>query len=201
MTDKDAFAERERALEDDYFRRKDRELIEKMRRRGEIEQAVKGLAEATGVSDEELLQDLYERGFTAETARLLHLVPLVEIAWAEGGVVAREREMILEIARARGIKAGTEAYRHLEQWLTVRPKQGLFESALRVLRAMFASLPPEDQAKSRQSLLDYCRTIAALSGGILGIGRVSNEEHALLDRIAREFEESRPDAARRVVGE
>ena len=35
MSDHDAFAERGRALEEEYFRKKDRELIEKLRRASE----------------------------------------------------------------------------------------------------------------------------------------------------------------------
>ena len=40
----------------------------------------------TGLSDPELLRDLNELGFTPETVTLLPLVPIVQVAWAEGGV-------------------------------------------------------------------------------------------------------------------
>ena len=36
MVDKDAFAERGRSLEEEYFRRKEKEVIEKMRRKAEV---------------------------------------------------------------------------------------------------------------------------------------------------------------------
>jgi hypothetical protein len=200
MADKDAFSERERALEDEYFHRKDRELVEKLRRRAEVEDAIRGMARATGLKDDDILRDLYERGITADTVTLLHLVPLIQVAWAEGGVAGRERAMIVDIARAHGVEAGSEADRQLAEWLSKKPQAGLFDAALRVLRVMMASLPEERQANSHRSLLDYCRTIASLSGGVLGIGRISNEEQELLNRIAAELERDRPEASRKAIG-
>ena len=39
---------------------------------------------------------------------------------------------------------------------------------------------------SARDLVGYCEQIAAASGGMLGIGRVSSEERALIARIASE---------------
>ena len=86
MPDRDAFAERGRALEEEYFRRRDRELIEKLRRAAAAEQLGKDVGREAGVDDPELLQELQDLGFTADTLGLLPLVPVLEMACAEGGI-------------------------------------------------------------------------------------------------------------------
>jgi hypothetical protein len=109
VSERDAWADRGRALEEEYFRKHEQELIEKLRRRAAAETTRQQLGEQAGVADEEILQDLENLGYTPETVSLLHLVPLVHLAWAEGGVSDRERELIVQAARARGIEAGTPA--------------------------------------------------------------------------------------------
>ena len=55
MSDHDAFAERGRALEEEYFRKKDRELIEKLRRATAVDQARGELSRETGLTDPAML--------------------------------------------------------------------------------------------------------------------------------------------------
>jgi hypothetical protein len=38
-------------------------------------------------------------GFTLETVKLLPLIPVLEMAWAEGGVTPAERKMVVDVAR------------------------------------------------------------------------------------------------------
>ncbi len=139
MTDKDAFKERGRALEDEYFHRKERELIAKMRERATAESDRQRIGATTGVADAQLLQDLQELGYTAETITLLHLMPLVQMAWAEGHVSMRERDLIIEAARARGIEKGSAADQQLAGWLATRPSEALFTTTLRAIAAMMQS--------------------------------------------------------------
>lgn len=188
MSDRDAFADRGRALEEEYFRRREQELIEKLRQRAQADAAKQQLAEQAGVADEEILQDLQELGYTPETVALLYLVPLVQVAWAEGGVSDRERTLIVEAARARGIDADTSADAQLTQWLTTRPSEKLFEQTLRAIRAILESRPAAEREASRTDLLTYSTAIAEASGGVLGLRSVSPEERALLARISSELE-------------
>ncbi len=129
MTDKDIIAERGRSLEEDYFRRKDRELIEKMRRAAAAEQARAEMGTKTGLSDPALLEELEGLGFTPDTVTLLPLVPAIQVAWAEGGVTAGERALLTKLARTRGIAEGTPADRQLGDWLDRRPAGTSLRSA------------------------------------------------------------------------
>ncbi len=191
MTDQDAFGTRRKALEEEYFQKRERELIEKLQQRAQETAGRQRLAERTGVADEEILKDLQELGYTPETVMLLHLLPLVQMAWAEGGVSERERSLIIEAARARGVPEGSEADRELAKWLEKRPSDDFFEKTLRAVAAMLQAVPPEEGEAGRRNLLSYSSAIASASGGILGFGKVSAEELQVLSRITQELERRR----------
>jgi hypothetical protein len=191
MTEDNPLADRGRALEEDYFRKKDRELIEKMRAVDAAAKARKDLGASTGLSDPALLDELQALGFTPETVPLLPLIPLVRVAWAEGGVSAQERKMLVDLARARGITAGSGADRQLADWLDRQPSEAVFTRAMRLISAVLSGQSANTASLSAEDLVKYCEEIAAASGGLLGIGKVSSEERKLLASIAAELKAGR----------
>ncbi len=190
MTDRDAFAERGRSLEEEYFHRKERELIEKMRVRAAAEEQRRRLGQETGVGDDDVLRDLQELGYTPETVMLLHLVPLIQTAWAEGGVTQKERDLIVKAARSRGITAGSPADQQLDLWLAQRPSDELFEKTLRAIRTILQAQPDDARAASEKDLLALASAIATASGGIVGFRAVSDEERQILAHISEELKKS-----------
>ena len=186
MSDHDAFAERGRALEEEYFRKKDRELIDKLRRASEADKARGELSKETGVTDPAMLAALEELGLTADTVALLPLVPVVELAWAEGGITPAERQMVLSLARSRGITEGSAADLRLNMWMASRPTPEQFAKATRVMSALLDSGAPVAKGLSADQLVKYCEQIASASGGLFGMPfrAISMEEQALLARIA-----------------
>lgn len=187
MSEHDAFAERERALEDEYFRKKDRELIEKLRTAAAAEQARGELGRETGLTDPAMLVDLQEMGFTPQTVGLLPLVPVIETAWAEGGVTKAERGLVVKLARSRGIDEGSPADVQLQAWLDTRPDATVFARAGRLIAAMQAAGPERTLDMTADELVAHCEEIASISGSFLGLGRVSPDEKAILARIASEL--------------
>ena len=179
---------RGKSLEEEYFRRRDRELIEKMRESAAAEKALGEMGRQTGLGDPALLTQLQELGFTPETVSLLPLVPVLEMAWEEGDVSSAERDLLIQLARSRGIQDDSAAGRQLEQWMAMRPQPAVFERARRLIGAMLSS-GAEGMAATLNAddLVDYCEKIAAASGGLFGIGRVSTSERALLGRIASDL--------------
>ena len=180
----DALSKRGRALEDEYFWKKDQQLIEKMRRAGATERATRDLAAKSGIDDPEMLQELQALGFTPDTVILLPLVPVVQMAWADRSVAPAERALIVSLARSRGVAENSLADRQLVDWLTEQPGPQVFASAMRLIRGMLAAQPPGHPDLTADDLVRYCERIAAASGGIFGINRVSGEERALLTAIA-----------------
>jgi len=176
-----------RKREEEYFRRKDRELIEKMRHASDGAKARKALEDETGIHDPAMLKELDDLGFTPETIALLPLIPLLQVAWAESGVSAAERKAILELARARGIADGSVADHQLKTWLEQSPPADTFRKARRLIGAMVEH-PEQGHADiTAEDLLKYCEEIAHASGGLFGIGSVSAEEQAAMQQIAAEL--------------
>jgi len=176
---------RNRTNEEVYFQKRDRELIEQMRQRAKAQQELRELGEKVGVTDPELSRELAEMGFTPETVKLLPLIPILEMAWAEGEVTTAERKMVVDVARGRGIEAGGTADLQLADWLDRRPEDSVFRRAGRLINALFESggrfhITPDD-------IIKYCEAIADVSGGLFGIRRVSSDERATLSRIASEI--------------
>jgi hypothetical protein len=177
-------------LEEEYFHRKEKEVIEKMRLRAAAEEQRQRLGQETGVADSEVLRDLQELGYTPETVMLLHLVPLIQTAWAEGGVSEKERDLIVKAARSRGINAGSPADQQLDLWLARRPSDELFEKTLRAIRTILQAQPADARSASEKDLLSLATAIAGASGGIVGFRSVSDEERQILAHISEELKKS-----------
>jgi hypothetical protein len=191
LTDDDALAGKKRRLEEEYFRKQDQELVERMRRAAAAAQARHDLEDKTGIHEPALLNDLETLGFTPDTLALLPLVPLVQVAWSEGGVSRAEHDQIVAVARSRGIVEGTAADAVLGEWLKNRPSEAVFIGANRLIRAMLDAHSPELGDLTADDLVKYCESIAHASGGILGgflgIGTVSPEERGALAQIAMQL--------------
>ena len=180
----DALGRRARAFEDEYFRQKDRELVEKLRRAAAAERARRDMGAKIGSDDPEMLQELQALGFTPDTVILLPLVPVVQMAWADGSVAPAESALIVKLARSRGITEGGDADRLLSEWLALLPRPEVLASAMRLVRGMLAAQPSDGPELTADDLVQYCESIAEASGGIFGIRRISAEERALLTTIA-----------------
>jgi hypothetical protein len=200
MAEKDKFAEREHWLEEEYFGKKNQELIDKLRQKRAREADRQKMSEMMGVNDQEVLEALQDLGYTSETIQLLHIVPLVEVAWTEGGVADREREMIYKIAQARGVQPDSVAHELLSHWLENKPSERFFENSLRAIRVVLDLLPEDQRQASRKDLITYCNQIAsAVSSGIFGPGKIQDEERELIAHIAAEIGQGREEAVRRVI--
>jgi Tfp pilus assembly protein FimV len=187
MADYDAFHERGRSLEEDYFRKKNRELIEKMSRDARDERLRREMAAQVGASDPEMLQELQKLGFTPETVSLLPLVPLVQVAWADGDVADAERSAIFKLARTRGITESSAAHHQLSAWLADRPAAEVFASATRLIRGILDAPGGDHSTLSGDELVAHCESIAAAAGGLFGLHKISAEERALITSLAHDL--------------
>ena len=193
------FEEIAKGREEAYFRQKEAELIEELRRRFRLQQDRERFAEEVGVHDEQILSRFEELGFSRETLMILHLVPLVQVAWSDGGVTEAERAKIYEVAAIRGVTAGTPGHLMLEELLDKRPSDGAFDVCWRVIRAMFTAWPEEKRRVFEVSLPAYAAEVASVSGGLLGFRPISAEERAALERVAREIADAHTQAAQTVT--
>lgn len=180
----DDFQDRSRRLEDDYFRRKDLELIEKIREAAAAKAAHTALGEAAGVSDPALIDQLKELGFTPDTVGLFPFLPLIQVAWVDGTVTPQERDALLRLAEARGIGSGTPAYERLTEWITHKPTEAQFARAQRLIGALLATGATAVSGLTAEELIRHSESIATASGGVFGFGSMSHEEKRLLSELA-----------------
>jgi hypothetical protein len=200
MPEKDGFTQRRMAMEEGYFRKKEQEFIEQIRSRAAKQAERQDLAEAVGVADEEILASLQEMGYTRETVKLLHLVPLVQIAWASGSVTPREREMVLRLCEWRGVEKDSLAWEQLNNWLDERPSDEFFLATLKIIRHMLEVQTVNERVAGRTDLISFCIRIAMASGGFLGISsKISDGEQMALDQIVEELTRRNPAAVGQVV--
>ena len=200
--EKDVFAQRKIGLEEEYFRKKEQELLEQIRRRTALQAEREELAEATGIADEEILATMREMGYTRETVGLLHLVPLVQVAWASGSVTPRERELVLRLSEWCGVRKDSPAWEQLNNWLDDRPSDDFFLKTLRIIRCLLDFQTVKEQVTGRTDLISFCIRIANASGGFLGVGsKISEGEQAALDQIVEELNRRNTEGAPQVVDE
>jgi hypothetical protein len=184
MQEGDASSDRRRVQKDEYFRRRDQELLEHQRRRSEAQAERQRIAQAIGLNDDAVAVDLQLAGYRSDTIVLLELAPPIQVAWADGSVSARERGLLLKIAAREHVAQGSPAHDQLDAWISQPPSTDLFEASLRALRDMLNSLHPDARASLRRKLIDDCSAIAGASGGFIGWNHVSNDERRVIGRIA-----------------
>lgn len=186
--DKGIFTDREKAMEANYFRQQDARLLEQLRKGAKLDEIAVALAEKLKVDNPDLLERIRGLGVTAANVEALFAAPLVQVAWAEDKVSKREAEMVLRLARERGIEEGSQSYAQLVEWLKVQPDQALFDAAIEAIKHGFSVLPLLEREERIKRLLDNCHKVAEASGNEfakqLGLGDgVSRVEESVLDTI------------------
>ena len=178
--------------EEKYFQQREMERREQLRREKELaalqQEERQNIAANLNTSDE-IAAEALALGFDAETARVLPLMPLIQVAWADGSVSGAEERSVTELAESRGIEEGSAAHQFLKRLLLERPSDLFFERVNRVLMHMVAADP---DSWVKKSIPELCREVAEASGGFLGVfgSKISEEEQTLIDDLASQFDVS-----------
>jgi hypothetical protein len=187
-SDPEVLRDRGRSLEDEFFRREDQRLLAKLNEVKTAQLTRDALAKASGITKPEILDKLLALGIKAETIAALSLVPLVEVAWADGTLDAKEKRATLERAREAGMTPGSTAHALLEAWLERRPDPRLLDTWTQMIKGLREQLAPDEAARLKAALLDQARAVASASGGVLGLGaKVSGAEAEMLQRLESAF--------------
>src|SRR3990170_4617545 len=101
--------DRRRALEEEFFARQNEKLRQQLRAKMESQAHRDDLAKAAGISHPEVLDHLVRLGLDAETVIALGLVPLIDVAWADGKMDDKERLAGLSAAREKGVDDASPA--------------------------------------------------------------------------------------------
>ncbi|MCH2183751.1 MAG: hypothetical protein MK108_17270 [Mariniblastus sp.] len=184
----DFIQERGKALENQFFRAKDQHLLDQIRQEMQDEDSRKALAAASGIQEEGVLAELVENHVSAESLTSVSLIPLVAVAWADHTMEANERRTILTAATSAGIEPGSVAYQLVESWLEEQPAAELFEAWKHYIAALRQTVDGVSLTHLKTSVMKRAREVADSAGGILGIGRVSEQEKNVLDEMEAAFD-------------
>ena len=191
MAETRSSAGRARTKEEEYFLRAESELLEKVRARAAKEAERRALGEYHGVQDEEILKAFEEAGYDRETVQILHLVPILQVAWVDGEISKAERDEILKIAAARNVVEGTPAHAKLLSWLDAPPAPEFFERTMEIISRLLELFPEEKRLSLQGDVMTASLAVASASGGFLGFGsKVSVDEKALIERFGADFEKA-----------
>ncbi len=183
----DFLGDRKKALEESFFAKQNAALLDRMRDEREKKAAVDALATNSKINNRQTLEKLVELGLDTATWTALSIVPLVEVAWADGKVDSRERAAVLEAAHDQGIAKGTPSHELLESWLASRPAGSLFASWGAYAAELAANLSAAERAELSADLHERAEAVARAAGGILGIGSISAAEQRVLDALGTPF--------------
>ena len=180
MERNEALEKRGTALEEAFFHRKDADLLDKLRQQRLNEITKDDIAQATGIRDDELLDRLVSMEINLQTLTAVSVIPLVEVAWADGRMEKNERDAVLQAADEAGVPKDGPGYRLLNEWLEDKPDMKLLACWKDYIAALADTLDDESYAQVRDNLLQRARGVATSAGGILGIGSISSTEQAKL---------------------
>ncbi|MBF0216103.1 MAG: hypothetical protein HQL30_03800, partial [Candidatus Omnitrophica bacterium] len=93
-----------RTMEDAFFRKRDEELIAQQKKIEKMKKTRSMLSEISGIQDQGVLDKFIELDISPEVLASIAVVPLVEVAWADGHVDEQEHKAVLEAAAASGFK-------------------------------------------------------------------------------------------------
>jgi hypothetical protein len=177
--------ERGRTLEEEFFRKEEAKILERMRAEKQVQLTREELSRVTGIVDAASLDGLMGLGLSPATLSALSLVPLVEVAWASGGVDADERKAVLQAAKETGLDGANQDL--LASWLSHAPDRSLLDAWKRYAATIGGSLSAPQRERMKSELIGRARKVASASGGLLGIGKISKEEEAVLQELAKAF--------------
>ena len=180
--------ERGRALEDQFFEKENQEKLSAMKHKLDTQRSKDELRRASGMSDDAVLDRLVALGLRANTIAALSLVPLVQVAWADGAIQDNERTAILQGAHGKGLEEGTDGYELLQSWLKNQPGDELFTAWESYIKALASQLNDEQNRLLKTQIVGFAKMVATAAGGILGFGKVSASEEAVLTQIEAAFQ-------------
>jgi hypothetical protein len=179
--------ERGKALENQFYDKDNAQKLAAMKSKLDAQKSKDELRKASGMTDDAVLEKLVALGLRGNTIAALSLVPLIQVAWADGAIQDNERVAILQGAHGKGLDQGTDGYELLQTWLSRKPNDELFVAWEAYIKALASQLNDEQNRLLRNQIVGFAKMVAAAAGGILGFGKVSASEEKVLHRIEAAF--------------
>ena len=190
MTHKNVFAQRERALENEFFYEVDKKLLDDLRQKLAQEEAKEALAVAGHIDDATLLDELVESGIRPESLAAVNLIPLILVAWSTHKLPEKERLTVLQAGADEGVHEQSPAYELLEHWLRNEPTDNLAHVWEHYVQTLSNTLTDDAFAALKKQVMSRAQAVAKSARGMLGFGRLAPEEERTLGLLEDAFNES-----------
>ena len=175
-------------LDDLFFLKEDQKLINQLKAMKKLKETKEELKKVSGIDNEHILDKLVELNVRPETLATLSLVPLIEVAWADGSLDESEKSAILSSADKMGFSKESSDYQILVQWMTHKPTKELLDAWVHYIKGLCEQLTKDEVLELKNDLIGHARLIAAASGGFLGLGsKISKSESAMLETLEKAF--------------
>jgi hypothetical protein len=174
-------------LEDAFFQQQDKVLIENLKKMRKMKETKESLARVSGIHNEKVLEKLVELDVRPETLAPLSIIPLVEVAWADGSISREEEASVINAAALKGIKVGTIEGDLLKEWLEHKPPAKLLDAWIHYMEGLCEKLTAQEKTALKKEIVGGAQAVAEASGGLLGINKVSREEKAVIDKMEKIF--------------
>lgn len=181
------FAERERALENEFFYRVDQQLLQNLRDQAKLEADEKALAEATGIDDKRVLDELITVDIRMETLRAFRLFPAIYVAWCDRVLDTKERDAVLSAVDQVGFRPGTSSYQLIAAWLKQPPGPELLAAWKDYVASLSTIVSRDALDNLKTDALGKAKQIAQAAGGILGLSTISAKERVALQELEAIF--------------
>ena len=179
----DALRERGNSLEEEFFRKQNAELLERLRSTQAKDEARSQMVAASGVEDPALIDQLLGHGVTPATFAAFTLAPLIAVAWADRRLEDKEKNAVMQEAASFGLRTGSAEHDLLEDWLESEPPASLMVTWSGYARAIAETFSVDQRREFREALLRRANAVANAAGGFAGRGKKSPEEQRILDSI------------------
>jgi hypothetical protein len=147
--------ERRKSLEEMYFAKYNRKLLERLRT---ADKAPLLPVRRSIMNGDDNFDGHADAKPHVKSMSALSLVPLVAVAWAEGGVDDVERSIVLARAASLGLSEGDRAYQRLQRWLSEPPTPNLLATWKRdYVGALSRTLSHEAKRELKDDILRNAR--------------------------------------------
>ncbi len=140
----------------------------------------------------DLTRRLHQLGIDYESVGALLLLPLVEVAWADGTLSPGEATGIVTVAREWELSE--EAVLVVRGWLRYPPSTAYGQRARAALAQMLTDGVPFQGPWDAQVILAEAQRIASIGGSWLSFLRSRAAERAVIEQWRENFEAKRPPA-------
>jgi hypothetical protein len=133
------------------------------------------------MTNAEIERGLEALGVDRNNVKVLALLPLVQVAWADG-VIQDEERVVIEAAAGR---LGVSAFEVFKGWLDHRPTALEFLTGQQILLALTATGGSGLVPDTLPQLVEWCGEVAEAAGGLFGLAfKVEASEKAVIAEIA-----------------